>query len=104
MRNFANSVKKINKRRCDMKKLTYLLVVLGLAAFSIGGTKSAFAQSWGGVYGSGNIAPKVTQENPDGVFRYPFSTNESGVSAFAKAPAAKAKAKSKAVVQPWELR
>jgi hypothetical protein len=43
-----------------MKKLTYLLIVLGLAVFSIGAAKSAFAQSWGGIYGSGNIAPQVT--------------------------------------------
>ena len=87
-----------------MKKLTYLLLALGLAAFSTVGATSAFAQAYG-PYGSGNIAPNVTQANPDGVFRYPLST-ESGVSAFAKAPAAKSKSKSKAVVQPvqpWEL-
>jgi hypothetical protein len=51
-------------------------------------------------------SPNVTQANRDGVYRYPFSTNESGMSAFAKAPAvkSKSKSKSKAVVQPWELR
>jgi hypothetical protein len=89
-----------------MKKLTYLLMALGLAAFASIGTTSAFAQAFG-PYGTGNIAPNVTQANPDGVFRYPFSTDGSGVSAFAKAPAAKSKSKSKAVVQPvqpWELR
>jgi hypothetical protein len=88
-----------------MKKLTYLLIALGLAAVANIGTTSAFAQAYG-PYGTGNIAPNVTQANPEGVFRYPFSTNESGTSAFAKAPAAKSKSKSKskAVVQPWELR
>ena len=71
-----------------MKKLTYLPIALGLAAFATVGTTSAFAQAYG-PYGSGNIARSVTQANPDGIFRYPFSTNESGMSAFAKAPAAK---------------
>jgi hypothetical protein len=88
-----------------MKKLTYLAIALGLAAYATIVTTLAFAQAYG-PYGSGNIARNVTQANPDGIFRYPFSTNETGMSAFAKAPDAKvnSKSKSKAVVQPWELR
>jgi hypothetical protein len=84
-----------------MKKLTYLLIVLGVAGFAT----SASAQAYG-PYGTGNVARNVTQANPEGIYRYPFSTNESGMSAFAKAPAVKSKSKSKAVVppQPWELR
>ena len=85
-----------------MKK-HYLIMVLSLAALAGMGTTSAIAQAYG-PYGTGNIARNVTQANPDGVFRYPLSTN-SGVNAFAKAPAAKSKSKSKTVEpEPWELR
>ena len=73
-----------------MKKLArakkYLPVALALAAFATVGTTSAFAQAYSGVYGSGNVVRNITAENPDGIFRYPFST-ESGLSAFAQAPA-----------------
>jgi hypothetical protein len=72
------------KKRASGKK--YLPIALALAAFATVGMTSAFAQAYG-PYGSGNIAPNVTQANPDGIFRYPFSTNDSGRSAYAQAPA-----------------
>jgi hypothetical protein len=86
-----------------MKKL--LVVALGVAGLATFGTTSAFAQAYGGVYGTGNIVPNITPDNPVapdnplGMVRYKFSTglterterfgtmNETGLSAFAQAPA-----------------
>jgi hypothetical protein len=52
-----------------MKKMI-LAAVLAMVA----GTP-AFAQSYSPGYGTGNIAPNVTQANPDGVFRYPVQNS-----------------------------
>ena len=65
-----------------MKKLTgrkkYLAVGLVLVAFATVGMAPAFAQSFSGLYGTGNVLP----------FTYaPF--NDSGTSAYAQAPATK---------------
>ncbi len=68
-----------------MKKLA----IVAVAAFVSIATTPVSAQSYAGVYGTGNIAPNVTADNPSGVFRYPYSA-ESGLSALAQAPASKA--------------
>lgn len=47
-----------------MKKLILAAVLATVAG------APAFAQSYNSGYGTGNIAPNVTQANPDGVFRY----------------------------------
>ncbi len=47
-----------------MKKLILASILAVLA-----GTP-AFAQAYNSSYGSGNIAPNVTPDNPTGVFRY----------------------------------
>jgi hypothetical protein len=48
-----------------MKKMILAAVLATVAG------APAFAQSYNPGYGTGNIAPNVTQANPDGVFRYP---------------------------------
>jgi hypothetical protein len=48
-----------------MKKMILAAVLATVAG------APAFAQSYSPGYGTGNIAPNVTQANPDGVFRYP---------------------------------
>ncbi len=68
-----------------MKKLA----IVAVAAFVCIGTTPVSAQSYAGVYGTGNIAPNVTADNPSGSFQYPYSA-ESGLSALAQAPASKA--------------
>jgi len=82
-----------------MKKL--LAVTLAMAALATFGTTSALAQAYGGVYGTGNIVPNITPDNPLGIVRYKLSTemglterterfgtmSETGLSAFAQAPA-----------------
>jgi len=47
-------------------------------ALTIAAASPAFAQSFVGTWGTGNIAPNVTAQNPDGVFRYP-TTNQGSV-------------------------
>ena len=88
-----------------MKKL--LAVTLAMAALATFGTTSALAQAYGGVYGTGNIVPNITPDNPVmpdnplGMVRYKLSTemglterterlgtmSETGLSSFAQAPA-----------------
>jgi hypothetical protein len=71
----------LSQRRHDVKKLTSrkkYLVALVLVAFASVGMSSAFAQSFSGLYGTGNVLP----------FTYaPF--NDSGTSAYAQAPTTK---------------
>jgi hypothetical protein len=49
-------------------------VILAAVLATMAGTP-AFAQSYNPGYGTGNIAPNVTQANPDGVFRYPVKNS-----------------------------
>jgi hypothetical protein len=87
-----------------MKKL--LIVALGVAALATFGTTLAFSQAWYGTTGgTSNMAPDIstppTPDNPNREFRFKFQTemgmterterfgtmNETGLSAFAQAPA-----------------
>lgn len=67
-------------------------------ALTLAAASPAFAQSFVGTYGTGNIARNVSPQNPDGVFRYPSNAQgnvtrtaareNNGLSAFAYVPAA----------------
>ena len=69
-----------------MKKMILAAVLATLAG------STAFAQSYSGSTGTGNIAPNVTAANPDGVFRYPVqhsarvANTRSANQAYAQAP------------------
>jgi hypothetical protein len=55
------------------KLLTISALALAMAAAS-----PAFAQPFSNAWGTGNIARNVTPQNPDGIFRYPFTNHSTG--------------------------
>jgi hypothetical protein len=65
---------------------------------------SAFAQSYSPGYGSGNIAPNVTADNPDGVYRYKSTEQPRRVASTHRAHAAYAQAPSRVPKQTQPVR